>query len=246
MTTKVVPGTLIATETPAEAATEAGARMARVLRKALTDRRRACIALSGGTTPRAAYAELARQADIDWTRVEVYFVDERAVPPTSDRSNYRMVRESLLDPAGIANANVVRMEGESRDLDAAAKKYEIELRSRVPNADGIPSFDLVVFGIGSDGHTASIFPGERTYQIQDRYVVAVPAKGDREPRLTLTVPVLERARNAIVLAVGAEKKDALERAWQVKGDVATTPARVVRSVKGSVVWVIDRAAGGLT
>jgi 6-phosphogluconolactonase len=137
------------------------------------------------------------------------------------------------------------MRGEASDLDAAAREYQREILARVPGRGDLPAFDLIVFGIGADGHTASIFPGEPTVSIVDRWVAHVPARGDHEARLTLTVPILERAQNAVVLAVGAEKRDALERAWQVAGDLHATPARIVRGVQGSVVWVIDRAAGGL-
>ena len=245
MTTKVVPGMLIATADAREVAVEGAGRMARVLRKALLERSRACIALSGGTTPRAAYAELARAEGIDWSRVEVFFVDERAGDPEGERSNYRMVRESLLRVAKVPDANVARMPSDAADLSVAAREYQARIEARVPRRDELPSFDLVVFGIGTDGHTASLFPGEPAVKIVDRWVAHVPAHGSHEDRLTLTVPVLERAQNAVVLAVGAEKREALERAWLVKGDLSTTPARIVRAVQGSVVWVIDRAAGGL-
>lgn len=245
MTTKVVPGMLIATADAREVAVEGAGRMARVLRKALLERSRACIALSGGTTPRAAYAELARADGIDWTRVEVFFVDERAGAADSERSNYRMVRESLLTVAKVPEENVARMPAEGADLEAAAREYQARIEARVPRREDVPAFDLVVFGIGTDGHTASLFPGEPAIEITDRWVAHVPARAEHEDRLTLTVPVLEHAQNAVVLAVGAEKREALERAWLVKGDLTTTPARIVRAVQGSVVWVIDRAAGGL-
>lgn len=245
MTTKVVPGMLIAASDAREVATEAAGRMARVLRKALLERRRACIALSGGNTPRAAYGELARSEGIDWSRVEVFFVDERAVPPDSDRSNYHMIKETLLDVAGIPAENVARMPADAKDLEAAARDYEAEIEKRVPKRDHAPSFDLIVFGVGADGHTASLFPNEATVTITDRWVAPIAARPGHEARLTLTAPVLERAGNAVVLAVGAEKQDALERAWAVRGDVNETPARVIRSVQGSIVWVIDRAAGGM-
>lgn len=243
MTTKVVPGMLVAGENADEVASEGASRMARVLRKALADKSRAAMALSGGTTPRAAYASLARAEGIDWSRIDVFFVDERAGDPESERSNYRMIRDALLRPAGIPEANVARMPAEGVDLAAAAAAYQTEIAARVAARDGIPSFDLVVFGIGSDGHTASLFPGEGTVNVRDRYVLAVPARPGHEARLTLSASVLEHAANAVVLAVGAEKHGALERAWAVRGDLDETPARLIREVRGSIVWVIDRAAG---
>lgn len=245
MTTKVVPGMLIATTDAREVAVESAGRMARVLRKVLTERKRASIALSGGTTPRAAYAELAQAEGIDWSRVDIFFVDERAVAPESDRSNFRMVKESMLSVGKIPADNVFRMPADSSDLEAAARTYAATIEEHVARRDGVPAFDLIVFGIGTDGHTASLFPGESAIGIQDRWVAAVDPATGHEARLTLTVPVLERTHNAVVLAVGSEKSEALERAWSAKGELSATPARIVRSVQGSVVWVIDRAAGGM-
>jgi 6-phosphogluconolactonase len=115
---------------------------------------------------------------------------------------------------------------------------------------GVPSLDLVVLGIGDDGHTASLFPGERTVHVTDRLVTAVPAaaaegREPREPRLTLTTPVLESARASVLIVLGKSKNAPLERIWSTSGDVVETPGRVVRSFRGSVTWVIDRAAGGM-
>lgn len=245
MTTKVVPGMLIATPDAREVASESAGRMARVLRKALLERNRASLALSGGTTPKAAYAELARAEGIDWSRVDVFFVDERAVPAESERSNFRMVKESLLTPAQVPPANVLRMPADAGDLTAAAAEYAATIQARVAARAGVPAFDLIVFGIGADGHTASLFPGEPSVAVVDRWVTAIAATTVHEARLSLTVPILEHAQNAVVLAVGAEKQAALERAWAARGDLAATPARVIRSIQGSVVWVIDRAAGGM-
>ncbi len=243
MTTKVVPGMLVAGENAAEVATEAAGRMARVLAKALGQKKRVAIALSGGSTPRAAYGELARAEGIDWSRVDVFFVDERAGDPESDRSNYRMIREALLGPARIADENVARMPGDVQDLATAARAYQAEIERRVAKKGDLPAFDLVVFGIGADGHTASLFPGEGTVLIRDRLVVDVPARPGHEARLSLAAPLLEHAENAVVIAVGKEKHGALERAWAVRGDLDETPARLIRAVQGSIVWVIDRAAG---
>lgn len=247
MTTKVVPGQLVASRDPAQVAKDAAARMAKGLRGAIGRIGRATVALSGGNTPRDAYALLARESGLDWTRVDVFWVDERAVAPTDDRSNYRWAKATLLDPAGIAHARVHRMPSDAHDLEAAAREYEKEIRGHVElGPEGIPAFDVMVLGVGEDGHTASLFPGERTVDVVDRLVVAVPAKGSREARLTVTVPVVEHARNVLILAVGAAKRPALERVWALQGDVHETPARIVRGCRGAVTWIIDKAAGGLT
>jgi 6-phosphogluconolactonase len=245
MTTKVVPGVLIATPDVDQVARESATRMAKVIREAIEARGSAAIALSGGNTPREAYALLAREA-LDWQKVDVFWVDERAVPPDDDRSNYHWAKKTLIDPAKIPADRVHRMQGEAADLDAAARAYEQLLRVKIRNkSNGVPSFDLMVMGIGDDGHTASLFPGEPHVNITDRLVVHVPPKGSREARLTVTPPIIEAAMAAIVLVVGKGKNGPLERAWLVAGSLSDTPARIIRNVRGSITWVIDRAAGGL-
>ncbi|MFO0670398.1 MAG: 6-phosphogluconolactonase [Polyangiaceae bacterium] len=242
MTTKVVPGMLVAGENAAEVATEAAGRMARVLAKALGQKKRVAIALSGGSTPRAAYGELARAEGIDWSRVDVFFVDERAGDPESDRSNYRMIREALLGPARIADENVARMPGDVQDLATAARAYQAEIERRVAKKGDLPAFDLVVFGIGADGHTASLFPGEGTVLIRDRPVVDVPARpGTRRaspsPRRSSSTPRTPSS------SPWQEKHGALERAVgrprRSRRDAGAPHSRGSRSI----VWVIDRAAG---
>jgi 6-phosphogluconolactonase len=247
MTTKVVLGQLVA-EPDAEAlAREAAVRLARSLQAALAKRGRATLALSGGNTPRATYALLAQKPGIDWAKVDVFWVDERAVAPDDDRSNYRWAKSSLIEPARIPPERIHRMRGEAEDLEAAAREYERDVREHVePSADGVPVFDVIVLGIGDDGHTASLFPGSDTVDIVDRAVVAVPADAGREARLTLTSPVIESGRAVFVIAAGPGKHAPLERVWASQGDVRKTPARIIRSCKGAVTWLIDRAAGGLT
>jgi 6-phosphogluconolactonase len=243
--TKVVPGLLIATQDGSQAAQEACARITKAIQDAIRDRGIATIALSGGSSPIDAYRCLAKQT-IDWNKVHVYWVDERAVPPTHERSNYAQAKKALLDPAGIPEPNIHRMHGEAADLEAAAQQYETELRDTVKSKlGGLPSLDVVVLGIGEDGHTASLFPGERTVHVTDKLVAAVPAKGEREARLTLTPPVLENARSSVVIVTGKSKHPALERIWATNGDLEETPGRVIRNFRGSICWVIDRAAGGM-
>jgi 6-phosphogluconolactonase len=247
MTTKVVPGQLVAAITAEDVAKEAAARIAKALRGGIERYGSASIALSGGNTPRAAYALLAKDASVDWTKVEVFWVDERAVAPTDDRSNYRWAKATLLDGANIPAHAVWRMPADARDLARAAKAYDALLHARVrESSDGWPAFDALVLGVGDDGHTASLFPGDPAIDIADRGVVAVDEnKGVREARMTLTAPVIERAVALFVLAVGAGKQTPLERAWAVEGDIHATPARIIRGGRGAITWVIDRAAGGV-
>lgn len=245
MVTKVVPGLLIATPDASEVAREAAARITRGLLDAIKERGAATLALSGGSSPLDAYRLLAEQT-LDWSKIHVYWVDERAVAPDSERSNYGAAKKALLDRIAIPEANVHRMVGEASDLAAAASDYERDLRDEVRSKiGGVPALDVVVLGIGDDGHTASLFPGDGSVDITDRLVAAIDAKPGREARLTLTVPVLEIARSTVIIALGRSKHDALERIWATSGDVHATPARIVRGFRGAVTWVIDRAAGGM-
>jgi 6-phosphogluconolactonase len=244
-TTKVVPGILIATPDPATVAREAAARIASGLRDAILARGAASLALSGGETPRVAYELLSQDTSVDWSKVDVFWVDERAVAPTDDRSNFRHAKEMLLDRAHVPASRVHRMPADDHDLAAAARDYERVVRATVPADGAFPAFDVMVLGIGDDGHTASLFPGEPTVDVMDRVVVDVPAKGAREARLTLTAPVIEASRSIIVMAVGRGKNGPLERAWLVEGSTRDTPARIIRHARGTVAWIIDRAAGGV-
>jgi 6-phosphogluconolactonase len=246
MTTKVVPGQLVAAADAQEVAKEAAARIARALQNAIAKRGRAGLALSGGTTPRDAYALLAREPAVDWARVNVFWIDERAVPPTDLRSNYRWAKATLLDPARVPSERVHRMNAEAPELDGAARDYERLIREWVePDADGVPAFDASVLGVGEDGHTASLFPGDPSIDVVDRLVISVAANQKREARLTVTTPIIEHSRCLFILAVGAAKREPLERVWATQGDVHQTPARVVRGCRGTITWIIDRVAGGL-
>jgi 6-phosphogluconolactonase len=221
--------------------------MTKILREAIRERGTATMALSGGSSPLEAYRLLA-QENFDWSKIQIYWVDERAVPPEHERSNFGAARKALVDGIAIPAQNVHRMRGEASDLAIAAADYEATLRDTVrQKIAGLPSLDVVVLGVGDDGHTASLFPGEPTVHVTDRLVVAVPAKPEdqREARLTLTTPVLENARATVIIVLGASKHAPLERIWSTSGDVNETPARIIRSFRGAITWVIDRAAGGM-
>ncbi len=182
------------------------------------------VALAGGSTPRAFYEVLA-EADYPWNEVEVFFGDERCVPPDHPDSNFRMAREALLSKVP---ARVHPMPGESCD----AAGYEAELAEVL--GPGVPSLDLVLLGVGDDGHTASLFPGDPALEERHRLVVRVDRPD--HPRLTLTLPVLSAARVAVFLVGGASKRDALGRLLE-GGDV---PAARVAAER--VVIVADRDA----
>jgi 6-phosphogluconolactonase len=244
MSTQVVPGMLVTTADTKEAVHQAARRMADIIRNAQSARGKAFIAISGGNTPRDAYTELATSTDVDWNAVEVFWVDERAVPPTDDDSNFKWAKATLLDGAKIPDVRVHRMHGEAPDLDAEAVRYGKELE-RVPQDKGVPVFDLLLMGIGDDGHTASLFPGMTMVDIRDKWVTAVPKSEHYSARISLTSPVIEAGRTVVALVAGAKKKEPLEKVWSVTGSTRDTPARILRNVHGTLVWVIDRAAGGL-
>lgn len=195
-------------------------------------RGRCTIALSGGRTPRPVYEALARPpfaARVPWERVEVYFSDERCVPPDDARSNYRMARESLLAHVPIPAARVHRMRGEMSDRAAAARSYEAEL----PEA-----LDVLLLGMGADGHTASLFPGSSVLGERARRVVAV--RGPKAPpwRLTITPPVIASARTVAVLVSGAEKADVAARA--LNDPVRPQELPIQLALHG--VWFMDASA----
>ena len=240
---RLVPGELVTKTDAAAVAAEAATRMAVALRAALKARGRAIVALSGGNTPRDAYAALAREPGLDWSKIDVFWVDERAVGPTDDRSNYRWAKATLLDAAHVPAERVHRMPSDAPDLPAAAKVYEKAIADVF--AGGEPDFDLMVLGVGDDGHTASLFPGDPTVDVTDRLVTVAPAQAGREARLTLTRTVIQRARSVLVLVVGAAKRRALGRVWAPEGDVHETPSRVIRDCKGAVTWIVDEAAAHL-
>jgi 6-phosphogluconolactonase len=199
-------------------------------------RGRASLALSGGRSPRGLYQRLAsppRVSQIDWSRVRVFFADERAVPPTDPESNFRMARETLIDPAHIPPRNVHRMKGEYPDLEVAVEEYEAHLSE---------ALDLVILGLGPDGHIASLFPGSPLLGERRRRVAAVLEAPKPPPhRLTLTPLALEEARSVLVLGIGPDKAEAVARALSNEGDPAATPARLVRDRE----WLVDRAAAAL-
>lgn len=196
------------------------------------------IALSGGSTPRATYKRLARVGwTADFARWHVWFGDERCVPPDHADSNFRLAREAWLDQVDLAPERVHRMRGEADDVRAAADEYERELISVL---DGpLPRLDFVLLGLGTDGHTASLFPGSQALLERERLVVATWVENLRAQRLTLTAPAINAARRVLFLVSGADKAEALRAAFA--GDVHS-PATAIAPRGGSVHWLADRAA----
>ena len=206
-------------------------------RKAIAERGLFRLALSGGNTPRAIHAELARTAtDLPWTKVQITFGDERCVPPDHKDSNYLMAKESLLDPAGIPDSNVFRIRGEI-DPAEAARECEAKLAA-VAARFGETRYvhDLILLGMGEDGHTASLFPGSPALDESERNVI--PATGPKPPpqRVTFTFPLLNAARHVCFLVkADPTKEQILQEA--IAGDKRHPSARV-RPVNGGLTWLI--------
>jgi 6-phosphogluconolactonase len=205
--------------------------------KAIAARGRFRIALAGGSTPRALYPALV--AGVDWTRANLFFGDERAVPKNDPMSNYRMARETLLEPAHVPPANVIPWRADDPDLDAAARDYEEALRAGA----SAPWLDLALLGLGPDGHTASLFPGTSALAEEERLAVAVDVAQMGTRRLTLTYPALCGAREVCFLVTGREKATALATVIEA-GHLPA--ARIMRRAGGAVTVFCDReAASGL-
>lgn len=216
---------------------------ARAIRAAIEERGAARVALSGGSTPSPAYRALAA-LDLPWERVTWLQVDERAVPPDHARSNVGAIARALGPAVTAASGGVRRMEAEDPNLGAAAARYEALLRERFGVASAV-AFDLIVLGVGEDGHTASLFPGTGAVAIDDRLVAAIPAQPAKglEARLTLTAPVLVEARAVLVLARGASKRLPIVAA-RSPGPEDEIPARVLLRARGRVTWLLDHGAAG--
>jgi 6-phosphogluconolactonase len=215
-------------------AQEAASRVEEAVRAA-SPAEPAAVALSGGSTPRRAYERLAA-AGVPWERAELFFSDERLVPPDDPASNYRMVREALLDPAGVPLERVHRIRGELPPWPAAAEA-EAELRAVRPGP--WPALDLILLGVGEDGHTASLFPG--AFELRERTRVMVPVHRPELPqpwRVSMTLTTLNAAHAVLVLADGAGKAAVVLRA--LAGD-PKLPAALVRPA-GRLTWLVTASA----
>lgn len=221
----------------------AAAEIARAAEDAVADRGRFTLALSGGSTPRPLYRLLASEPyreRLPWSAIHLFWGDERHVPPDHADSNFRMAREAMIDHVPVPPGNVHRVAAEDPDARRAAAAYESELRSFFGLAPGEqPELDLLLLGIGADGHTASLFPGSPALRERDHPVLAPWVEAQRAFRITLTPPVLNHARLALFLVSGADKADALRAVIEGEREPDRYPAQVV---EGNRLWMVDRAA----
>lgn len=197
------------------------------------------VALSGGSTPKSLYQLLATDANLPWDKTYFFFGDERHVPPDHPDSNYRMANEALLSKAPAAN--VFRIPSEMKDADAAATVYEQTLRNFFRLGPGeFPRFDLILLGLGPDGHTASLFPGSAALSENKKLVVANWVEKFKTYRITFTFPVLNNAACVMFLSCGADKAGILHDV--LENPRADLPSQRVRPTNGRLLWMVDQAA----
>jgi 6-phosphogluconolactonase len=229
--------------TPVEAAAAAARHIAQLLEKTLAAGASASFAVSGGSTPRLLFDELVRQP-VEWARVHLFWVDERAAPPTDERSNYRLAAEHLLGPAGVPEQNVHRVFAEFPP-EIAAERYRQNLAAFFALPVGQPpAFDVIQLGMGADAHTASLFPGEKLLEDRERSAAAVYVEKLAQWRVTLLPGTLLRARAAVFLVSGADKAEAVRAVFQAAYEPRRYPAQILRHHPG-LVWFLDDAAARL-
>jgi 6-phosphogluconolactonase len=222
----------------------AAGELAQVAERAIGARGRFDLALAGGSTPRRLYEILAAEyrERIDWRRTHLFWGDERYVPPGDSSSNYRMAREALIDPLGLATANVHPMPTDAADPEEAARTYEHTLRAHFGDAG--PRFDLVLLGIGPEGHTASLFLGSPALGERRRWVMPVRVAAQPPLRLTLTRAALDAAEDVFFLVAGADKREIVAKLLRLPpGEDGGYPAAQLRP-RGRVVIFLDRTAYG--
>lgn len=227
-------------ETAEMLAAAAGELFFELAHKAIAERGRFNALLSGGSTPRAVYQWLAKHGDmLDWQRVQLFFGDERCVPPDHAESNYRMAKEAMLDALDQYGVMTYRIEAEWPPEDAAAR-YEATLKTMFPG--DFPRFDLIYLGLGNDAHTASLFPNTRAIHEEERWFVANQVEDGGAWRITATPPVINNARQIAFLVTGASKAEAVQQVIEGERLINIYPAQIVAPYHGHVRWMLDAAA----
>lgn len=212
--------------------------------RAIDSSGRFSIALAGGSTPRSLYQLLTSEMfkiRLAWEKVHVFWGDERPVPPEHPDSNFRMAQETLLSGVSISAGNIHRMKGELPPQDAA-REYENELR-RFFSEHPWPQLDLVLLGMGDDGHTASLFPNTAALQEKERWVTANPVEKLSTIRITLTVPAINAARHVLFLVQGENKAEPLKAVIEGSHQPENFPSQFIQPAQGTLVWMVDKAAG---
>ena len=202
------------------------------------------VALSGGSTPKVVFDYLAEHyKDIDWDKVHFFWGDERCVPPTHVESNYKMTVDHLLKHISIPEENIHRVKGEG-DPAKEAERYSSELKQSLPLTNGMPQFDLVILGMGSDGHTASIFPHQMELWNSKNLTDVAEHPETGQKRITLTGQVINNAKEVAFLVTGADKKEKVSTILSGTGESNQYPAALVAPESGQLVWFLDEEAYG--
>lgn len=228
----------------------AAAEFLSAAREALRTKDTVSVALAGGSTPKVLYGLLANnpllQPMVPWSKIQFFFGDERHVPPGDPESNFRMASEAMLTKAPVNAKQVHRIKGEIANAAEAAAEYEKDLRASFHlDAGAFPRFDLVLLGMGPEGHTASLFPGTKALKEERRLVVSNWVGKLYTDRITLTPPVLNRAARVIFTAHGAEKAPALKAVLEGPYEPEQLPAQMIHPDQGKVLWLVDPAAAGM-
>ena len=216
-------------------------------KQAVGDRKVFTIAVSGGSTPKRLFEILADPtkpylSELPWSATHFFWVDERHVPPGDKDSNYRMTREAMLAHVPVQVANIHRIISENPNAEAAAINYEGTLRTFF---NGLPRFDLVILGLGEDGHTASIFPGSPVLHETKRLVAAPRVEKLNTFRITLTLPVLNNGATIVFLVSGSSKAQILQEVLTSESDPERLPAQAIQPTHGELKWLVDQPAASL-
>lgn len=201
------------------------------------------VALSGGSTPKILFDLLAASfsQDLDWSAIHFYWGDERCVPPTDSDSNYKMTADHLLSKVDFPEANIHRVLGEN-DPAGEAVNYGNQIQTNLPSANGLPRFDLIILGMGGDGHTASIFPHEIELLDSDQICEVATHPESGQKRITLTGKVINNAKEVCFLVTGSGKTEKIDEIFHQTGDWKSYPASYIQPVDGELTWFMDEAA----
>jgi 6-phosphogluconolactonase len=208
------------------------------------------VALSGGSTPKALYSLMTTDRDLNsrvpWQKIDFFFGDERHVPPDHPDSNYRTAHEAMLSKVPVSSARVFRMKGEYKETDKAAAEYEQAVRKFFHLSAGqLPRFDLVMLGMGPDGHTASLFPGTKALDEHQRLVTSNWVGKFYTHRITMTAPVLNNAARVMFMVHGPDKAQPLKAVLEGPHEPAQLPSQLIHPALGTLLWLVDESAAAL-
>jgi 6-phosphogluconolactonase len=241
-------------EDPAALNSAMAAEIARLSKEAIAKRGACTLVLSGGSTPKSLYALMATPAwrdKFDWAHIHLFWEDERYVPPDHPDSNYGMVKRELLSKVPIPAANVQRVMTETGKPEEVAAAYEQTIRREFeslklgPTSNSVPQFDILLLGLGTNGHTASLFPHTSVLHENKRLVAACYVEEVKMNRITMTVPLLNNARNTFFFLAGADKADVVKQVMRGPRQPEQLPAQLIEPTDGSLIWMMDKPAARL-